>query len=129
MPAVEFNTKRSGCYLGEGAALNIVNEEIIFTAAAGDYDAGLVLGQVTASKKYVPHDPAAVDGSQAAAGILFHPVTSTGADVKTVATVNGPRTINYNMLTFKAGIAAADETAAIEALRDKGLKVLPQHAA
>lgn len=129
MAAVEYNTKRSGCYLGETAALNIVNEEIIVASGAGALLPGTVLGKITASGKYVLHDVALANGAQNAAAILFHEVDATDADVTTVATVNGPATINGNMLTFKTGIADADRTAAIAALRAKGLKVLPQHAA
>lgn len=128
MAALTWNPRRSGCYLGESAAINIINEEIIFTAPAGNYDAGLVLGQITASEKFVPHNPAASDGSQNAAAILFHPIVSTGADVTTAATRNGPATISGPYLTFTAGISAANRTAAIKALRARGMKVLPQHA-
>lgn len=127
MPAVAFNNKRSGCYLGESNPPNQINEEILFAAAAGSYDAGLVLGQVTANEKFVPHNPAASDGSQVAAAILFHPVISTGADVKTVATRNGPATISLPYLTFATGISNANRIAAIKALRGRGMKVLPQH--
>lgn len=128
MPAVAFNTKRSGCYLGETAALNIVNEEIILASGAGVLDAGTVLGKITASGKYVLHDNALSNGAEVAAAILFHTTDATAADAKTVATVNGPATINGNMLTLKAGISAGNRTAALNALRAKGMKVLPQHA-
>lgn len=129
MAAVNFEKRRSGCYLGENAGLNIVNEEVIVASGAGVLYPGTVLGKVTASGKYVLHDVALVNGAQVAAGILFHKVDATAADAKTVATVNGPATINGNDLTFKAGIIAGDKTAALTALRAKGLKVLPQHAA
>ena len=128
MPAVDSNVKRSGCYLGQNAALNIVNEEVILASGAGKLDAGTVLGKITASGKYVLHDVALANGAEVAAAILFHPTDATSADKTTVATVNGPATINGNMLTFKAGISDANKKAAIAALRAKGLKVLPQHA-
>ena len=129
MPAVNYEKRRSGCYLGESASLNIVNEEIIVESGAGILYPGTVLGKITASGKYVLHDVALVNGAQTAAAILFHKVDATAADAKTVATVEGPATINGNDLTFKAGILAADKTAALNALRAKGMKVLPQHAA
>jgi len=129
MPTINnFDFRRSGCYLGESAAPNIINEEIIVASGAGVVYPGTVLGKVTATGKYLPHDPAAGDGSQAAAAILFHKVDATSADATTVATVNGPATINGNDLIYKNGISAANQLAAANALRAKGMKVLPQHA-
>lgn len=228
MAVATYNNKRSGCYLGESASLNIVNEEIRVRSGSGKLDAGTLLGKVldgtpgatpgtpysttggtvgngavgawtadagvaegtwkldvtvtgatgkfqvlrpdgtidgigtigtpynggingtladgasdwlvgdqvpivvaytTDAVEYVPHDPALTNGGQYAAAILFHPIDATSSDVKTVGTVRGPVTINGNMLTFKSGISANDKAAAIQALRDKGLAVLPQHAA
>ncbi len=130
MPAVTFNNKRSGCYLGESAPLNIINEEIIVASGAGKLDAGTILGKVTASGKYVAFDPTLETGAEEPEGIaiLFHPVDATSADVKTVATVRGPATINGNMLTYKAAMSAPNKIVARNALRAKGMAVLPQHA-
>jgi hypothetical protein len=225
MAAIEFSTKRSGCYLGETAALNIVNEEIVVLSGSGALVPGTVLGQVTeggtqtvaaavagggntgngtvgsltgdagaptgtytieivepasnggtfrvekpdgtldgtgtigaayngsinftvadgaadfvvgdrfsvavsyaSSAKYAPHDPAGTDGRETGVAILFHAVDATSGDVKTVATVRGPATINGNMLTYKSGISAGDKAAVNQALRNRGMAVLPQHA-
>lgn len=128
MPVTTFDTKRSFCYLGECDSPNIVNEEIIVASGAGILVPGTVLGKITASGKYVLHDVALANGAQTAAAILGHRIDATAADVRTVATVNGPAVINGNDLTLKAGIIAADRTAALNALRAKGMKVLPQHA-
>lgn len=129
MPAVNLEQRRSGCYLGESFSPNVVNEEIIVASGAGVLYAGTVLGKITASGKYVLHDNSLANGAEVAAAILFHTVDATSADVRTVATVNGPATINGNDLTFKPGISAPNRTAALNALRAKGMKVLPQHAA
>lgn len=130
MAAVVFSNKRSGCYLGETAALNIVNEEIVIASGAGKLDAGTVIAKITTGGEYVAHDTALSNGAQlpANAAILFHPVDATSAAVKTVATVRGPATINGNMLTYKAGMAGAAQIAVRNALRAKGMAVLPQHA-
>ena len=128
MPVVEYNNKRTGCYLGETAALNIVNEEIIVASGAGTLMPGTVLGKITASGKYVLHDVGLANGAQVAAAILFNGVDATAADKKAVATVRGPATINGNDLTFKAAITDPNKKAAIQSLRDKGMAVLPQHA-
>jgi hypothetical protein len=42
--------------------------------------------------------------------------------------VRGPATINGNMLTYKAGMTNAAKIAVRNALRAKGMAVLPQHA-
>lgn len=129
MAVLNYENRRSGCYLGQSASLNIVNEEIIIASGAGVLYPGTVLGKITASGKYVLHDAALANGAQNAAAILFHKVDATDADVTTVGTVNGPATINGTMLTFKSGISDANKSAAEAALRAKGLKILPQHAA
>lgn len=130
MAVVNYENRRDGCYLGESAALNIINEEIIVASGAGILFPGTVIAKITASSKYVVHDTALANGAQlpANAVILFNKVDATSADAKAVATVNGPATINGNDLTYKSGMSDADKKAARAALRLKGLKVLPQHA-
>lgn len=130
MAVATFNNKRSFCYLGESAALNIINEEIIVASGAGVLDPGTVIARITASGKYVVHDTALSNGAElpANAVILGHGIDATSADVKTVATVRGPATINGNMLTYKSGMSGAAKIAVRNALRVKGMAVLPQHA-
>jgi Bacteriophage lambda head decoration protein D len=129
MATATFNNKRSGCYLGETAALNIVNEEIVVVSGTGVLDAGSVLGKVTASGKYAFFDPALATGVELPENIaiLFHPIDASAADVKTVGTLRGPATINGNMLTYKAGMSAPNQIITRNALRSKGMAVLPQH--
>lgn len=131
MPTVTYNTKRSGCYLGESAALNIINEEIIIASGQGILDPGTVIAELTATPgTFVVHDTSLSNGGQlpANAAILFHGVDATSAAVKTVATRRGPATINGNVLTYKAGMSGSAKIAVRNALRAKGLAVLPQHA-
>lgn len=130
MPAVTYNNKRSGCYLGETASLNIVNEEIIIASGNGVLDAGTIISKITASGKYGIADPAGAGGLELPANvaILFHSIDATAADVKTVGTVRGPATISEPYLTYKAAMTAPNKTAIRNSLRAKGLAVLPQHA-
>ena len=128
MPEVIFDNQRSFCYLGESASPNIVNEEIIIASGSGVVKPGTLLGRITASGKHVPHDNSLANGAQNAVAIQGHLVDATTADVTTVATMNGPATIFGNYLIFKDGISAANRLAAENALRAKGMKVLPQHA-
>ena len=128
MPTMNYDFRRSGCYLGESAAPNIINEEIKIASGAGILFPGQILGRITASKKFIAHDPAAADGSQNVAGILFHKVDATAADALTVATRRGPATINGNDLIHKGGLTDPQKVAALDGLRALGLAVLPQHA-
>lgn len=136
MAEVTYSNQRTGCYLGQCAGPNIVNEEIIMSSGSGVVLPGTVLGQVTATEEYKPLDLDATDGTEEAAGILFGngkgfdagQVDATSADVKCVATVNGPATINENLLIYPDGATADNIDAINKALRLKGMKVLPQHA-
>jgi len=88
-----------------------------------------LLGKVTASGKYAFFDPALATGVELPENIaiLFHPIDASAADVKTVGTLRGPATINGNMLTYKAGMSAPNQIITRNALRSKGMAVLPQH--
>ncbi|HRD79034.1 MAG TPA: head decoration protein [Hyphomicrobiaceae bacterium] len=55
-------------------------------SGAGKLEPGAILGKVTASGKYVPHAPAAADGSQTAVAILYSAVDATAADAAAVIT-------------------------------------------
>lgn len=46
MTVITQNMKRSGCYLGESAPVNIINEEIVVASGAGVLVPGTVLGQI-----------------------------------------------------------------------------------
>lgn len=130
MPTATFNNFRDGCYLGESDSLNMINEEIIIVSGAGVLKAGTILGKITASGKYNIHDPVLANGTELPAGaiILFGGVDATAADVKAAGTVRGSATINDNMLTYKAGMTSPQKKAVRDALRVKGMAVLPQHA-
>lgn len=130
MVVATFNNKRSGCYLGESAALNIINEEIIVASGAGILDPGTIIAKLTATGKYNVADPAGAGGLELAANvaILFHAVDASAADVKTVASLRGPATVNGNMLTYKAAMSSPNKIIVRNSLRAKGLAVLPQHA-
>lgn len=128
MAAVSFNNQRSGCYLGQSASLNIINREIILLEGEGALVPGTILARVSSGTKYAAFDPAGVDGRETAAAILFHPADATDADVKTVATVRGPATINGNMLVWPTGVSPEARTAAERDLRGRGLAILPQRS-
>jgi hypothetical protein len=47
MTVITQTLHRSGCYLGEAAPLNMINEEIVVLTGSGKLDPGTILGQVT----------------------------------------------------------------------------------
>jgi hypothetical protein len=102
---------------GNGA---ISREQVVI--AGGDYPAGQVLGIITASGKYTAHDPAAADGSEVAAAILYGPVDASVADADGVITARLAE-VNDDLLTWKAGISAPDKAAGIATLATNDIYV------
>ena len=71
-----------------------------------------MLGKVTASGKYKALDPAAVDGSEAAAGLLYAAVDASAADAEGVAIVRLAE-VNAAELVWPDGITAGEKTTAL----------------
>jgi Bacteriophage lambda head decoration protein D len=92
--------------LADGAADFVVGDTFTITVAGG-------------SGKYAELDPAAADGSQAAAGVLYAPVDATAADAAAVIIVRDAE-VSADDLGWKAGmtagqiITATDELAALD---------------
>ena len=63
---------------------SISREEVTIAAAAGALAAGTVLGKITASGKYVAYVNGALDGTGAAAGVVYFPIPDSAADQKAV---------------------------------------------
>jgi|SRR5215212_1177451 hypothetical protein len=84
--------------------------------------AGTVVGKITASGKYTILAPAAVDGSQTAAGVLYGAVDATAADKKGVI-INMDAQVNGAELTYPGGITAPQKATAINQLFALGIKV------
>ena len=80
-----------------------ISRETITVLSGQNLEAGAVLGKVTASGKYKALDPAAVDGSEAAAGILYDAVDASAADAEGVAIVRLAE-VNAAELVWPAGI-------------------------
>ncbi|WP_020161253.1 head decoration protein [Methylobacter marinus] len=95
--------------LADGAADFIVGDTITITVAPG-------------SKKYTLHDPAATDGSQHAAGILYAVVDASLADAKGVG-ITRLATVADVSLTWKTGISADAKAAAIARMAEQHLLV------
>jgi Bacteriophage lambda head decoration protein D len=87
-----------------------ISRETITVLSGETLEAGAVLGKVTASGKYKVLDPAAVDGSEAAAGILYD--DASAADAEGVAIVRLAE-VNAAELVWPAGITGPEQTTAL----------------
>lgn len=92
----------------------------IIASGAGQVTTGLPLGQVTASKKYVPLNPAATDGSQTAAAIVLNRADATAADAETAILI-GNAQIVPDQLAWPAGFTSDQKTAALAQLAGLGI--------
>lgn len=78
--------RHTGHFLLSEANGSRSRDVITLASGSGDLVAGAVLGKITASDKYVPHDPTASDGSETAVGVLLGNVSvPAAADVDAVA--------------------------------------------
>lgn len=80
---------------------------------------GTVLGKITTGGKFTQLAPAASNGSQNAAGILWGPADATAADAAAVVVLRGPAIVNRNDLIWPTGATEpqiATATAALTAL-------------
>lgn len=82
-------------------------DTITVVSGSGELKQLTLLGKITASNKFTPLNPAASDGSQTAAAILFSNIDATTADATAVALVRGPAIIKFSQLVF---VNTLDET-------------------
>ena len=89
-----------------------ISRETITVLSGETLEAGAVLGKVTVSGKYKALDPAASDGSEVAAGILYDAVDAAAADAEGVAIVRLAE-VNAAELVWPAGITGPEQTTAL----------------
>lgn len=92
----------------------------IIASGSGKLDSGVVLGRITASKKLVPVDPAANDGSQNAAAILYEGCDATTKDVHRTFTARDTE-VHAAVLVWPAGMTDNQKTAALAQLAALGI--------
>jgi len=95
-------------------------EQVMIAAGSGKLLAGTVLGRVTATKKFVAFDPAATDGSQNAAAVLYESCDATAADVRRTISARDTE-IQGAVLVWKSGVNDSQKTAALASLAALGL--------
>ncbi len=104
--AGEFIVSEGNGYISRKAITVLSGENLV---------AGAVLGLVTASGKYVEHDPAGVDGSEDAIAILFDAVDATAGDVDGVA-ISRMAEVSGDEIVWITGISAGNKTDGITSL-------------
>lgn len=98
-------------------------DAITIASGAGVLEAGTVLGQVTASLKWVSSPATGSDGSQVAGAVLMVPVDATAADVDAEAMTNFGQ-VRAAQLSYAASVNDdAKKAAKATQLRAAGIKV------
>lgn len=88
-------------------------DNIKYAAGSGKIKTGTVLGKVTASGKYKPHDPAAADGSQTAIALALNTIdVPADADLVDVG-ITRDAEVKAVCLTFNAATDTDAEKAAV----------------
>lgn len=98
-------------------------ETITIAAAATAMVAGSLLGKITASGKFVAYAPAAGDGTEVFAGILWDDVADSAADQKAVR-VYRDQPVNGNALAGYSALSTPQKTALIAAAKAMGIIIL-----
>lgn len=119
-----------GAIDGYGEVGHAYDGQVKFTIAAGGVDFAVednFVVPVTVAKgsdKYVQLNPAATDGSQQAAGVIFRGLLASAlADAKASIANRGPMVLVGDNLVWPSGIAPADQAAAVDQLAGLGLRI------
>lgn len=117
--------RRDAQYLVSEANGDRSRAEVIVTVPDAGLEAGMILGKITSTGKFVRHDAAAADGSQVEAGILYANLTNgTGAAVDATATITArDAEVRGSDLTYEVGVDAAQKIASNAALAALGIIV------
>jgi len=114
-------TPRAGSFLVWEALRDYCRSTVVL--ASGNLQPGTILGKITASGKYAAHDPAASNGTQTAAAILWDSVDASGGDTNAVVLIRGPAIVNQNEISILGTPTAPQITAAHAALLTLGILV------
>lgn len=114
-------TSHSGGFLVWEALRDYCRGTVIL--ASGNLLPGAILGKITASGKYAAHDPAASNGTQTAAAILWDNVDASGGDTNAVVLIRGPAIVNQFEISIPGTPTAPQIAAAHAALLTLGILV------
>jgi hypothetical protein len=113
--------KHAGGFLIWEVLRDYTRETVTIASGAGKLAPGTVLGKITTGGKYTALAPAATNGSQNAAGILWGAVDATDADASGVVLVRGSAIANRHELVWPEGATEAQITTATTALAALGI--------
>jgi len=113
--------KHAGGFLVWEVQRDYTRETVTIASGAGKLKPGTVLGKITTGGKYTGLAPAATNGSQNAAGILWGAVDATDADAPGVVILRGPAIVNRHEIIWPEGATEAQITAATTALAALGI--------
>ena len=113
--------KHAGGFLVWEVLRDYTRETVTIASGAGKLAPGTVLGKITTGGKYTGLAPAATNGSQNAASILWAGVDATDADAPGVVILRGPAIVNRHELVFPDGATEAQITTATTALAALGI--------
>lgn len=114
-------TKHAGGFLVWEVLRDYTRVTITIASGAGKLEPGTVLGKITTGGKYTGLAPAATNGSQTAAGILWAGVDASAVDAPGVVVLRGPAIVNLHELVWPDGATEAQITAATTALAALGI--------
>lgn len=98
------------------------SREVAIIGTGANLVAGAVLGQITASKKWILSTPGASDGSQVPKAVLITPAAAASADVVDALIITRHARVRRAALTFAAAIDdATKRQAAVDALKGAGI--------
>ena len=111
----------------EQAIQGYAREDVVVnTVGATELSIGSVMGKVTATGKYVPSDPAAVDGSQVAAGLCLENVSVAAATDTTITLLVDDSIVGVNAIVFDVAHDAGETATALAELKALGIKTREQ---
>lgn len=96
------------------------SRDVVTLIEGQNLGAGTVLGRITASGKYTILAPAASDGSEAAAAVLYDAVDATAGDLPAVVHQRDCE-VALGKLTWPGGITGGQTTTALNQLRALGV--------
>ena len=114
-------TNHAGGFLVWEVLRDYTRDTVTIASGAGKLEPGTVLGKITTGGKFTKLTPAATNGSQNAAGILWAGVDASAADALGVVILRGPALVNRHEIIWPEGASEAQITAATTALGALGV--------
>lgn len=114
-------TNHAGGFLVWEVLRDYTRETVTIASGAGKLEPGTVLGKITTGGKFTKLTPAATNGSQNAAGILWAGIDASAADAPGVVILRGPALVNRHEIIWPEGASEAQITAATTALGALGV--------